>query len=260
MIFCGGISPRLEGEEMQVPFEGFSGGDRTNIKLPVVQEKLIKSLYATGTPVVLVNFSGSAVALNWENENLPSIIQAWYPGQAGGTAIADVIFGNYNPGGRLPVTFYKSVEDLPPFDDYSMKNHTYRYFDGEPLYPFGYGLSYTTFEYGTPELSNNSIKKSGSIEVTVEVKNTGDIGGSEVVQLYVKDIESKYPVAKKALRDFKRIYLEAGESQIVSFKLESDDFRVIDDDGTRFVEPDDFDILVGGNYVDLKKVTLIVEE
>ena len=260
VIFCGGISPRLEGEEMQVPFEGFSGGDRTNIKLPAVQEKLIKSLHATGTPVVLVNFSGSAVALNWENENLPAIIQAWYPGQAGGTALADVLFGKYNPGGRLPVTFYKSVEDLPPFDDYSMKNHTYRYFDGEPLYPFGYGLSYTTFEYSTPELSDNSIKKSGSVEVGVEVKNTGDIGGSEVVQLYVKDIESKYPVAKKALHGFKRIYLEAGESQIVSFKLESDDFRVIDDEGNRFVEPGDFDILVGGNSVDLRKVTLTVEE
>ncbi|NQU81670.1 MAG: glycoside hydrolase family 3 C-terminal domain-containing protein [Bacteroidetes bacterium] len=260
VIFCGGISPRLEGEEMQVPFEGFSGGDRTNIKLPAVQEKLIKSLHATGTPVVLVNFSGSAIALNWENENLPAIIQAWYPGQAGGTAIADVIFGNYNPGGRLPVTFYKSVEDLPPFDDYSMKNHTYRYFDGEPLYPFGYGLSYTTFEYGTPELSDNSIKKSGSVEVTVEVKNTGDIGGSEVVQLYVKDIESKYPVAKKALREFKRIYLEAGESQIVNFTLEPKDFRVIDDDGNRFVEPGVFDILVGGNSVELKKTILTVDK
>lgn len=260
VIFCGGISPRLEGEEMQVPFEGFSGGDRTNIKLPAVQEKLIKSLHATGTPVVLVNFSGSAIALNWENENLSAIIQAWYPGQAGGTALADVIFGKYNPGGRLPVTFYKSVEDLPPFEDYSMKNRTYRYFEGEPLYPFGYGLSYTTFEYGIPELSDNSIKKSGSVEVSVEVKNTGDIGGSEVVQLYVKDIESKYRVAKKALRDFKRIYLDPGESQIVSFMLESEDFRVIDDDGNRFVEPGNFDILVGENSVDLKKITLTVEQ
>ncbi|MCK4698713.1 MAG: glycoside hydrolase family 3 C-terminal domain-containing protein, partial [Bacteroidales bacterium] len=260
VIFCGGISPRLEGEEMQVPFEGFSGGDRTNIKLPAVQEKLIKSLHATGTPVVLVNFSGSAIALNWEKKNLPAIIQAWYPGQAGGTALADVIFGKYNPGGRLPVTFYKSVEDLPPFEDYSMKNRTYRYFEGEPLYPFGYGLSYTTFEYGTPELSDISIGKSGSVEVTVEVKNSGDIGGSEVVQLYIKDIESKYPVAKKALRDFNRIYLEPGESQIVSFILESENFRVIDDDGNRFVEPGAFDILVGGNSVDLKKVILTVEE
>ena len=260
VIFCGGISPRLEGEEMQVPFEGFAGGDRTDIKLPAVQEKLIKSLHATGTPVVMVNFSGSAVALNWENENLPAIIQAWYPGQAGGTALADVIFGKYNPGGRLPVTFYKSVEDLPPFDDYSMKNHTYRYFEGEPLYPFGYGLSYTTFEYGTPVLSDNSIDKSGSVEVGVEVKNTGDIGGSEVVQLYIKDIESIYPVAKKALRDFTKIYLEPGESRIVSFILESCDFRVIDDDGNRFVEPGKFDIMVGGNSVDLKKTTLTLEE
>jgi len=260
VIFCGGISPRLEREEMQVPFEGFSGGDRTNIKLPAVQEKLIKSLYETGTPVVLVNFSGSAVALNWENENLPAIIQAWYPGQSGGTALADVIFGKYNPGGRLPVTFYKSVEDLPPFDDYSMKNRTYRYFEGEPLYPFGFGLSYTIFEYGTPELSDNSINKSGSVEVGVEVKNSGDIGGSEVVQLYVKDIESIYPVAKKALRDFKRIYLGPGESQIVSFTLVPKDFWVIDNDGKRFVEPGDFDILIGGNSVDLKKTTLTVEE
>jgi len=260
VIFCGGISPRLEGEQMRVSFEGFSGGDRTNIKLPAVQEKLIKSLHATGTPVVLVNFSGSAVALNWENKNLPAIIQVWYPGQAGGTALADVIFGKYNPGGRLPVTFYKSVEDLPPFEDYSMKNRTYRYFEGEPLYPFGYGLSYTTFEYGTPELSDNSIDKSGSVGVTVEVKNAGDTGGSEVVQLYIKDIESIFPVAKKALRDFKRIYLDPGESQIVSFRLVPKDFWVIDNDGNRFVEPGDFDILVGGNSVDLKKVTLTIEE
>ena len=260
VIFCGGISPRLEGEEMQVPFKGFLGGDRTDIKLPAVQEKLIKSLHATGTPVVMVNFSGSAVALNWENENLPAIIQAWYPGQAGGTALADVIFGKYNPGGRLPVTFYKSVKDLPPFEDYSMKNRTYRYFDGEPLYPFGYGLSYTTFEYGSPGLSDNSIDKSGNVEITVEVRNTGDIGGSEVVQLYVKDIESIYPVAKKALRDFKRIYLGPGESQIVSFVLEPKVFWVIDDEGNRFVEPGDFDIMVGGNSVELKKVNLTIEE
>ncbi|MCD6565210.1 MAG: glycoside hydrolase family 3 C-terminal domain-containing protein, partial [Bacteroidales bacterium] len=260
VIFCGGISPRLEGEEMQVPFEGFFGGDRTDIKLPAVQEKLIKSLHATGTPVVMVNFSGSAVALNWENENLPAIIQAWYPGQAGGTALADVIFGKYNPGGRLPVTFYKSVNDLPPFEDYSMKNRTYRYFDGEPLYPFGYGLSYTTFEYGSPGLSDNSIDKSGNVEITVEVRNTGDIGGSEVVQLYVKDIESIFPVTKKALRDFKRIYLGPGESQIVSFVLEPKVFWVIDDEGNRFVEPGDFDIMVGGNSVELKKVNLTIEE
>jgi len=263
VIFCGGISPRLEGEEMfwwGDPFEGFAGGDRTNLKLPAVQEELIKSLYATGTPVVLVNFSGSAVALNWEDENLPAIIQAWYPGQAGGTAIADVIFGKYNPGGRLPLTFYKSVEDLPPFEDYSMKNRTYRYFEGEPLYPFGYGLSYTSFEYGVPALSENSMGTSGSVEVSVEVKNAGDLGGSEVVQLYVRDIESSYPVAKKALREFKRIYLSPGETQMVNFTLDSTDLMVIDDEGNRFIEPGEFDILLGGNSVDLNRISLTVEQ
>jgi len=262
VIFCGGISPRLEGEEMfrwKNPFEGFAGGDRTNLKLPAVQEELIKSLHATGTPVVLVNFSGSAVALNWEDENLPAIIQAWYPGQAGGTALSDIIFGRYNPGGRLPVTFYKSVEDLPPFEDYSMKNRTYRYFEGEPLYPFGYGLSYTTFKYSTPELSENRMVTSGSVEVKVELKNTGDMGGSEVVQLYVKDIESSYPVARKALRDFTRICLEPGETKTVSFTLDSTDLMVIDDEGNRFVEPGEFDILIGGNSVDQEKITLTVE-
>ena len=263
VIFCGGISPRLEGEEMfrwTSPFEGFAGGDRTNLKMPSVQEDLIKAIHASGISVVLVNFSGSAVALNWEDENLPAIIQAWYPGQAGGTALSDIIFGKYNPGGRLPVTFYKSVEDLPPFEEYSMKNRTYRYFEGEPLFPFGYGLSYTTFEYGTPELSENSIRKSERVEVAIKVKNTGDTGGDEVVQLYVRDVESTYPMAKKALREFKRVFIESGETQTVSFVLDSTDFMVIDDEGNRFVEPGEFDILVGGNSVDLIGTTLMVEQ
>ena len=261
VIFCGGISPRLEGEEMfrwTSPFEGFKGGDRTNLKMPSVQENLIKALHATGTPVVVVNFSGSAVALNWAEEHLPAIIQAWYPGQAGGTALADVIFGRYNPVGRLPVTFYRSVEDLPPFEDYNMKNRTYRYFDGEPLYPFGYGLSYTTFEYGTPELSKSNMEKSEIVEVRIDVKNAGNMGGGEVVQLYVKDVESTYPVAKKALREFNRVFIRPSETQTVSFVLDSTDFMVIDDEGNRFVEPGVFDILVGGNSVDLTGAILTI--
>jgi beta-glucosidase len=142
-----GITPRMEGEEMDVLIDGFRGGDRTRIDLPDVQQQLIKEIYALGKPVVLVLLNGSALAVNWENEKIPAIVEAWYPGQAAGQAIADVLFGDYNPAGRLPVTFYKSVADLPPFDEYKISNQTYRYYTGTPLYPFGYGLSYTTFQY-----------------------------------------------------------------------------------------------------------------
>lgn len=247
VIFVGGISPRLEGEEMRVPYEGFKGGDRTNLKLPEIQNRLIRAIHATGTPVVLVLNSGSALAVNWEEANLPAILLAWYPGQAGGTALADILFGDYNPAGRLPVTFYRSVNDLPPFEDYAMEGRTYRYFRGKPLYPFGYGLSYTRFDYSELELSTEELQIGDTLEVRVTLRNGGERDGDEVVQLYVTDKESSTPVPRKALKGFQRISLDAGEEQQVIFNILPADLTVLDDDGKPYFESGAFEVMVGGN-------------
>ncbi len=183
-----GLSAALEGEEMTVSTEGFRGGDRTDISLPKGQEALLEAVRATGKPVVLVLLNGSALAVNWANDNVPAILDAWYPGEEGGTALADVLFGDYNPGGRLPVTFYKSVDQLPPFTDYSMQGRTYRYFKGDPLYPFGFGLSYTKFKYDNLKLSASKVKAGDELRITAEVRNVGEKPGDEVVQLYVTDV------------------------------------------------------------------------
>ena len=245
VIMCMGITPRLEGEEMRVNAEGFRGGDRTRIDLPDVQQELIKKIHSLGKPVVLVLLGGSAIAVNWENENIPAIMYAWYPGQAGGQAIADVIFGDYNPSGRLPVTVYKSVNDLPPFEDYNMKNRTYRYFTGQPLYPFGYGLSYTTFEYSKMKVKKNN-KIGESVEISVVVKNSGKREGEEVVQLYVSNLTATVTVPLRALKGFTRIGLKPGESRKVTFNVAPEDFSVIDESYKRVVKPGKFMISVGG--------------
>jgi len=245
VIMCMGITPRLEGEEMRVNADGFRGGDRVRIDLPDIQQELIKKVHALGKPVALVLLGGSAIAVNWENENIPAIIHAWYPGQAGGHAIADVIFGDYNPAGRLPVTVYKSVNDLPPFEDYSMKNRTYRYFTGAPLYPFGYGLSYTTFSYGKMKVKK-SYRTGESVEVSVSVKNTGKRAGEEVVQLYVSNLSAPVPVPLRALKGFTRISLEPGESKTVVFTLKAEDFSYVDENFERVVKPGRFMIAAGG--------------
>ena len=247
VIMVGGISPELEGEEMPVAINGFKGGDRTDIQLPEIQQKLLKALHDTGRPVVLVLMSGSALAVNWANENIPAIIHAWYPGQEGGTAIADVLFGDYNPSGRLPVTFYKSIDDLPLFEDYNMANRTYRYFKGEPLYPFGYGLSYTTFEYKNLVLSPEKIRTDKSITVHVEVKNTGNLAGDEVVQLYVKDVVSIVPTPIRSLKGFQRVHLKPGEQKALIFKLTPADLSHYDQEQGWIVEPGEFEIMVGGS-------------
>ncbi|MGO4882099.1 MAG: glycoside hydrolase family 3 C-terminal domain-containing protein [Bryobacteraceae bacterium] len=208
-----GLSPRLEGEEMPVKVDGFSGGDRVKLGIPRVQEELLQRVSELGKPVVLVLLNGSAVAVNWAREHVPAIVELWYPGQAGGTALADVLFGDYNPGGRLPVTFYKSEDQLPPFDDYSMKGRTYKYFDGEPLYPFGYGLSYTTFTYRN--LAAPPKARMGKpVTVSVEVENTGQRDGEDVVQLYVK-----HPGVVRELAAFERVPLRAGEKKTVQFAV-----------------------------------------
>jgi beta-glucosidase len=254
IIFAGGISPQLEGEEMPVNAPGFNGGDRTTILLPSVQTELMKKLKSTGKPVVFVMMTGSAIAIPWENENIPAIINAWYGGQSAGTAIADVLFGDYNPAGRLPVTFYKNDSDLPGFSDYSMNNRTYRYFTGEALYPFGYGLSYTTFNYAgliTPA----SVTKGKTITVTTTVKNTGKKDGEEVVQLYVTypDIKDKAPI--KALKGFKRISLKAGENKTISFTLTPEQMSLVSEDGKTYQPKGKLQISVGGGQPGVKNKT-----
>ncbi|WP_297089352.1 glycoside hydrolase family 3 C-terminal domain-containing protein [uncultured Draconibacterium sp.] len=254
VVFVGGISPGVEGEQMRVDWDGFDGGDKTNIQLPTVQKELIKKLHATGKPVILVLLNGSALAINWENENLPAILEAWYPGELGGTAIADILFGDYNPSGRLPVTFYKSEKDLPQFVNYAMKGRTYRYFKGEALYPFGYGLSFTNFEYKNITLSKEKMAANDSLQVTVEVSNNGDYKGDEVVQLYVSDVESDEVRPLKSLRGIKRISLEPGKSTMVTFSVKSEDLAFFDiQHDKKVVEPGVFEIGVGPSSAKLTK-------
>jgi beta-glucosidase len=196
--------------------------------------------------MVLLLMNGSALAVNWATEHIAAIVEVWYPGQAGGEAIADVLFGDFNPGGRLPVTFYRSLDDLPPFDDYRMEGHTYRYFRGEPLFPFGHGLSYTSFAYTDLCLSSESLKPGDSLTIRVSVTNTGERAGNEVVQLYVSDVDASVPVPIRQLQGFERIYLDAGEAATVAFNLMPQQLAVIDDAGKQTVEPGEFRVAVGG--------------
>jgi beta-glucosidase len=212
IVFVGGISAELEGEEMPVPYEGFSGGDRTRIELPAMQEQLLEKLQALGRPLVFVNLSGSAMAFPWADEHVNAIVQAFYPGQAGAEAVADVLLGHYNPAGRLPVTFYRATTDLPPFAEYRMENRTYRYFHGRPLYPFGHGLSYTKFAYAKLQVAPAA---GGALIASVDVTNTGDRDGDEVVQLYATPPAVSHPRESEALCGFARVHLARGETKTV---------------------------------------------
>ena len=252
-----GISAGLEGEEMTVKVEGFRGGDRTDLSLPKPQEALLKAVAATGKPVVVVLLSGSALAVNWANDNVPAIVHAWYPGGEGGTAVADVLFGDYNPAGRLPVTFYKSVDQLPPFTDYSMQGRTYRYFKGEPLYPFGFGLSYTNFTYSNLRFDSKSVKTGQPIKASVDVKNVGDRAGEEVVQLYLTDVASSAPVPIRSLIGFDRISLRPGEKRTVTFTITPRQMSLIDDAGKRIIEPGEFLVSAGGGQPGYKATSAI---
>ena len=238
-----GLSARLEGEEMPVKVEGFQGGDRVQIGLPHVQEELMTKVAALGKPVVLVLLNGSALAVNWARDHVPAIIEAWYPGQAGGAAIADVLFGDYNPAGRLPVTFYKSPEQLPPFTDYSIKGRTYRYFDGEPLFPFGFGLSYTTFTYRNLKIPAKA-NAGEAVRVSVEVENTGKMAGEEVAQLYIKAASAGGPI--RSLAGFRRVALSQGQRKTVEFQLGPRELASVADDGRRAVEAGPLQLTVGG--------------
>jgi beta-glucosidase len=250
IIFIGGISPQLEGEEMPVNEPGFNGGDRTSIMLPAAQTDAMKALKATGKPVVFIMMTGSAIAAPWEADNLPAIVNAWYAGQSAGTAIADVLFGDYNPAGRLPVTFYKSDSDLPDFNDYSMTNRTYRYFKGTPQWGFGYGLSYTTFQYDQLTLPENP-KINSAINVRVRVTNTGTRDGDEVIQLYTSRQGNEFKTPVRALKGFQRVFLKKGESKIITIQLRPQDLAVIDETGSQRFKAGAVQISVGGSQPDV---------
>ncbi|MDD3061617.1 MAG: glycoside hydrolase family 3 C-terminal domain-containing protein [Massilibacteroides sp.] len=261
IIFAGGISPRLEGEEMPVDADGFRKGDRTNIEIPKVQRELVQALKATGKPIVYIVCTGSALALTWEDQHLDAILNAWYGGQEGGTAVADVLFGDYNPAGRLPVTFYKSADQLPDFEDYNMKGRTYRYMTETPLYPFGYGLSYTTFRYSDAKLSKNTLNTEEGVTITFEISNTGKYDGDEVAQLYIKNSnDPKAPI--KTLRAFKRVPVKVGTTQTVSLLLDKNAFYSFNDETQTFeTRPGTYKILYGSSSMDkdLKSIDVTIE-
>ena len=253
VIFCGGIAPSLEGEEMPVNIEGFKGGDRTSIELPKVQREFLKALKAAGKQVIYVNCSGSAIALQPETESCDAIIQAWYPGQEGGTAVADVIFGDYNPGGKLSVTFYKNDSQLPDYEDYSMKGRTYRYFN-DALFPFGFGLSYTTFAIGDATIDGQN----GSYKVSIPVSNSGQKNGTEIVQLYIRNTaDAEGPL--KSLRGFQRVDVKAGQSATATIELKPESFEFWDaETNTMRTKPGTYEILYGNSSSDkdLKRLTV----
>jgi beta-glucosidase len=240
-----GLSPNLEGEEMPVKVPGFDGGDRTDVNLPAVQEELLKAVAATGKPLVVVLLNGSAIGVNWAQEHATAVLEAWYPGEEGGTAIAETLQGTNNPGGRLPVTFYKEIGQLPAFDDYSMKGRTYRYMTAEPLYGFGAGLSYTTFSYSEVALSAGKLAAGEPLTVTAHVTNTGKLAGDEVVEVYLVPPASDL-APKKALVGFTRVHLGSGESKVVSLTIQPRQLSLVDARGNRAIQPGVYQVFVGG--------------
>ncbi len=257
VVMCLGLSPEMEGEEGAVA-NSDGGGDKLDLKLPGLQLDLLKAVSKIGKPVIVVLLNGSPVELNWADENIDAILEAWYPGEEGGTAVAGILFGSYNPGGRLPLTFVKSMEQLPPFRDYSMKNRTYRYLESDPLYPFGYGLSYTTFEYSNLTLSQRELKtdQNTNITINVDIENTGNIAGDEVVQLYISDLDSSVDVPRWELKGVKRINLESEEKRNVEFTINKRQLVLIDNQGKCLLEPGKFRIYVGGQQPDIRSEEL----
>jgi len=261
IIFVGGLSPRLEGEEMPVLIDGFKKGDRTDIELPKIQREMLKALKATGKPVIFVVCTGSALALTWEDENLDAILNAWYGGQEAGTAVADILFGDCNPSGKLPVTFYASTSQIPDFEDYNMQGRTYRYMTETPLYPFGYGLGYSAFTYGDATLSTSEIDRKSNVTLSLALSNTGVMDGEEVVQVYVRNPNDPAgPV--KALKGFSRVAVKAGETVKAEITLEPQAFYSFDDaTQTLEVRPGKYTLLYGSSSADkdLKAVELRIE-
>ncbi|QNK42153.1 glycoside hydrolase family 3 C-terminal domain-containing protein [Caproicibacter fermentans] len=254
-VVCLGLDASLEGEEGDTSNE-FSSGDRPNLKLPGNQETLLEAVQATGTPVVVVLLSGSALAVGWADEHADAVLQAWYPGSQGGRAVASLLFGDFSPAGRLPVTFYRSDDDLPDFKDYSMENRTYRFFHGTPLYPFGYGLSYTTFSYERPVVERK-ISVGSDAEVTSWVRNTGTRESDEVVQAYLRDLKASVRVPRHQLVGFQRIHLKPGETAQVKFIISARQMALIDNGGTCILEPGEFRVFVGGSQPDERSAELL---
>jgi beta-glucosidase len=240
-----GLSANLEGEQLDLDIDGFRGGDRTRLDLPEPQRDLIRAVVGLGKPVVLVVMSGSAIALNWEQSHVPAILAAWYPGQAAGDALARFIFGDTSPAGRLPVTFYHSADDLPPFEDYHITTQTYRFFEGEPLYPFGHGLSYTRFHYDQLELPPE-VEAGKELVAAVRVTNVGKSAGDEVAQLYVAPTRREPRAPLRALAAFRRLHLAPGESARVALRLPPESFATVTDQGTREYRPGPYEISIGG--------------
>lgn len=255
VVMCLGLDADLEGEEGDTGNE-FASGDKPNLDLPGLQQELLERIHKTGKPIILVLLSGSALAVNWADENIPAIIQGWYPGSQGGRAIASLIFGDYSPSGRLPVTFYRSTEELPDFRDYSMENRTYRYMKQEALYPFGYGLSYSKFEYSNLSLDQTNIDLGQDVNVSVVVKNVGNYEADEVVQLYLKDVEASVRVPNWELKGVKRISLKPGEEVKLDFTVAARQMALIDNDGRCVLEPGLFELFVGGSQPDSRSEKL----
>ncbi len=254
VVLCLGISPELEGEEGAVA-NSDGGGDKIDLKLPGMQEELLAAVAETGKPIVAVITNGSPVELNSVDKKVDAVLEAWYPGQEGGNAVADILFGDYNPSAKLPVSFVRSMDQLPEFTDYSMQNRTYRFMESDPLYPFGFGLSYTDFEYSGLELSQTEFESdfSGEIEVKVKIKNTG---GKEITELYLKDLEASVPVSKYELRGIKTVELAAGEEKEIEFTLTPRDFALINEEGKAVLEVGRFKIFVGGSQPDMYSLQL----
>lgn len=255
VVLCLGLDATIEGEEMHES-NAFGSGDKRDLNLPGLQQQLMEAVYATGKPVILVLLTGSALAVNWADEHVNAILNAWYPGALGGRAIASVLFGETNPSGRLPVTFYRTTEELPEFTDYAMSNRTYRYMKQEALYPFGFGLSYSRFEYTDLKLSKTEIASGEGLTVTVTVTNTGNRAGDEIAQLYVKDVEASVAVPVWQLSGIKRLNLAPGESAQVSFEILPEQLTVVNEDGNRVYEPGMFEAFIGGSQPDTRSVKL----
>jgi beta-glucosidase len=241
-----GLSPEIEGEELPIHADGFIGGDRSVIELPAIQRKLVDELAATGKPLIIVLMNGSALALQDAEQKASAILEAWYPGELGGTAIAETLFGENNPSGRLPLTFYASTSQLPAFDDYSMKERTYRYFNGTPLYPFGYGLSYTQFRYSNSSLSSSIVRAGEPLEASVQVANVGDRAGDETVEFYlIPKAKPEAPI--RWLAGFEKVHLMKGESRTVRLMIDPRQMSLVDATGIRSVQSGDYELYVGGS-------------
>lgn len=253
------VNPNLETGSLNMPVESEARGDRLHMNLPGVQEDLLEEIHKIGKPIVLVLTSGSALSVNFAKENIPAIIQVWYPGEEGGNAVADVIFGDYNPAGRLPVTFYKSVDQLPPFEDYNMEGRTYRYFKGDPLFPFGYGLSYTKFKYCNLQISPDNPKTDGNITISVDIENVGECDGDEVVQLYLSNKSPALNLPIRELKDFKRVFIKKGKKISVEFILTPRSVSYINEEGKRIVEAGKFELSVGGGQPGFTKEEINIE-